>query len=141
MVGLVIVRSHTGQNVTTVSFASEVAHHPTTMWVSLDNSSYSSELIHGCGQFTFVVLHVGQAGLAWQCGLTSGRQDDKCRHLDLLPYTDAFWFQSDALTNTACRVRQAVDLGSHTVFVADLVGGEMNTRRLHRRHLLVSDLF
>jgi flavin reductase (DIM6/NTAB) family NADH-FMN oxidoreductase RutF len=139
MVGLLAVRTPSLANVMTVSFVSEVAHHPTTLWVSIDRSTYTHELLRSVGQFSLAMLHDGQADVAWACGTVSGRERDKCSSLGLEPRTD-FLFLPTALTNTACRTRATVDLGTHTLFIADLLSGEVNSHLQGRRNLLLSDL-
>lgn len=139
MVGLVVVRSPSAANVMTVSFMSEVAHHPTTLWVSVDRTAYTHHLLRDVGLFTLALLHDGQSEVAWACGTVSGRDRDKCAPLGLEPRGD-FLFLSAALTNTACRTRTTLDLGSHTLFIADIVSGELNSKLQHRRNLLLSDL-
>ncbi len=139
MVGLIIVRTASEANVMTVSAMSEVAHHPTSLWVSIDRTTYTHQLLCQRGLFTLTLLHDGQADLAWSCGTVSGRDRDKCAALILSERAD-YLFLPEALTNTACRVRMTVDLGSHTMFIADMLSGEVNSRMQHRRNLLLSDL-
>ncbi|MGH9881985.1 MAG: flavin reductase [Pyrinomonadaceae bacterium] len=45
-----------------------------------------------------------------------------------------------ALASTSCRVRQSVDLDDHTLFVADIIEADLESRTSHLRHLLLSDL-
>lgn len=139
LVGLIIVRTASAANVMTVSAVSEVAHHPTSLWVSIERTTYTHELLSQRGLFTLALLHDGQADLAWTCGTVSGRERDKCATLTLAGRADHL-FLPEALTNTACRIRTTVDLGSHTMFIADLLSGEVNSRMQHRRNLLLSDL-
>ena len=139
MVGLVIVRLASTVNVMTVSAVSEVAHHPTSLWISIDRKTYTHELLCKGEVFTLALLHDGQADLAWACGTVSGRDRDKCAMLALSAHADCL-FLPEALTNTACRIRTTVDLGTHTLFIADLLAGEVNSRQQHRRNLLLSDL-
>jgi len=139
MVGLIIVRSMSASNVMTISAVSEVAHHPTTLWVSVDRTTYTHQLLCQASLFTLALLHDGQADLAWACGTVSGRDRDKCATLTLAARGDCL-FLPEALTNTACRIRTTVELGTHTVFIADLVCGEVNSHLQHRRNLLLSDL-
>ncbi len=139
-VGLVLVKSQNRANAMTVSFFSEVAHHPTTLWVSIAQNSCTHELIEEGGQFSLIVLQKAQKEIAWLCGSVSGKNQDKCARLDLYESSAGFLYLKDALACVACRVRSARRLGDHTVFIADIVGGELETRKATMRHLLVSDL-
>jgi flavin reductase (DIM6/NTAB) family NADH-FMN oxidoreductase RutF len=124
----------------TVSFFSEAAHHPTSMWVSISRQSLTYSLVQEAGQFSFILLHQRQAPTALACGTQSGRDHDKCSALDLYHYREGFLFLRNALTSTACRVRSASDLGDYTLFIADLLGGHVETRNAFARQLLLSDL-
>ena len=139
-VGLVVVKTAAHRNAMTISFFSEVAHHPTSMWVSIARSSWTHALLEEAGQFSFILLHQGQAEIARFCGTVSGRERDKCAGLDLYESDGGFLFLRDALTSTACRVTRAVPVGDHTLFIANMLAGDVETRHLLARQLLQSDL-
>jgi len=144
IVGLVLVKAGDKTNAMTVSFFSEVAHHPTSLWVSIDKSSYTHSLIEASGRFTLAVLNQTQGDIALACGSTSGRDQDKCAALSsypgLYPGRDGYVFLNGALASTACSVRQSVDIGDHTLFIADILHSDMESRKSHLRQLLLSDL-
>jgi flavin reductase (DIM6/NTAB) family NADH-FMN oxidoreductase RutF len=127
-------------NAMTVSFFSEVAHHPTTLWVSIAKSSYTHELLEQTWRFSLIVLHRGQGEFARMCGTVSGRQQDKCAGLRLYRGADGQLYMEDSLASVSCKVRSAHPLGDHTLFIAEIVGGDFNTRKVHLRHLTVADL-
>jgi flavin reductase (DIM6/NTAB) family NADH-FMN oxidoreductase RutF len=139
-VGVVIVRAGARRNAMTVSFFSEVAHHPTSMWVSIETKCYTHELLRENGCFTFVTLHRHQGRIALACGMVSGRDFDKCANLDLYEASDGYLFLRGGMASTACRVRHELLLGSHTVFIADMLAGDWDTRAAGSRQLLLSDL-
>lgn len=139
-VGLVITQSGTVSNVMTVSFFSEVAHHPATLWVSIHEGSFTHQLIEESDRFSIAVLHDGQRDLALYCGSVSGRDTDKCGAVGLHAGPEGFLFPDDALTAVACRVRTRQKLNAHTLYIADLLAGELDTWRSIRRHLLTVDL-
>ena len=138
-VALLIVDAGTAVNAMTISFFSEGAHHPATVWVSVSPTTYTHELITQAGRFSLVVLHEAQWQIAMTCGTVSGRERDKGSALDLYRSPAAFPFLAGALASTACRVRQTMPLGEHTLFVADILEADVESRS-HRRHLLVGDL-
>jgi flavin reductase (DIM6/NTAB) family NADH-FMN oxidoreductase RutF len=139
-VGLVLVESQGRTNAMTLSLFSEVAHHPTTLWVSIAKSSYTHELVFEGGRFSLIVLHEKQKEIARRCGSVSGREVDKSRQLRTCRNPEGFLFLEDALASVACRVRSAHDVDDHTLFIADILGGQIETRRSTLRHLLLSDL-
>ena len=139
-VGLVLVASHGRTNAMTLSLFSEVAHHPTTLWVSIARSCYTHDLVLQEGRFSLIVLHEKQKEITRLCGSVSGRDVDKCRQLRTYRNPEGFLFLEDALVSVACRVRSAHDVDEHTLLIADILGGEIETRRSTLRHLLLSDL-
>lgn len=139
-VGLILVAVGQRSNVMTVSFFSEVAHHPTTLWVSIAASAYTHTLLNEIGEFTLAVLNRQQKDVAWACGTTSGRDRDKCARLDLYRTPRGFLYLHGALACSSCRVREWFPVGDHTVFIADILEGEQESNSSHLRHLLTSDL-
>ena len=140
-VGLVLAEAGGRANAMTVSFFSEVAHHPTTLWVSIATTSYTHELIQASGRFSLVVLHQKQREIAERCGgSVSGRDRDKCAGLKLYRSPDSFLYLSDALASISCEVRSARLVDNHTFFIANILSAESDSKSSLRRHLLTTDL-
>ena len=139
-VGLLIVKAGDRANAMTISCFSEAAHHPSTLWISVAKTAYSNALISETGKFSLAILNQNQKKIALDCGTISGRDHDKCASLDLYQSADGFLFLSRALASTACSVRQSIDVEDHTLFVADILSAELDSRSAHLRHLLLSDL-
>ena len=140
-VALIIASDGSRVNAMTVRFFSEVAHHPSSLWVSVERGSYTHELIEKTGAFTLATLHDGQAALALECGSASGRDHDKSLGDRLYKNASGHLFLRDAISSTACRVRQKIPMGGHTLLIADMLEGDFDSRHfVLRRHLLVSDL-
>jgi len=139
-VGLVLVEAGGARNAMTVSFFSEVAHHPTALWVAISPKTYTHSLIHECDRFTLAVLNQTQKALALACGSISGKDHDKCSSLNLYKSPGDFLFLRGALASTGCVVRERIHLSDHTIFVADIVESHLDSRSAHLRQLLLSDL-
>lgn len=140
VVGLLTVESGGVRNAMTVSCFSELAHHPTALWVSVANGSRTHELVTAGGTFSLSLLGADQGEVARTCGEVSGRERDKCAGLALYAPQPSFWFLRGALTCTACRVYDTIPVGDHTIFLGEILFGEFDSRRKFRRHLLVQDL-
>lgn len=138
-VGLILSESETRRNAMTISGFSEAAHHPATLWISVAKSAYSHALVRESGTFSLAILNVDQKDIALSCGTISGRQHDKCSSLDLYRNREGFLFLRRALASTACSVRQSIDMDDHTLFVADILSTDLDSRSAHLRHLLLSD--
>jgi len=139
-VGLMTVKVGERSNAMTVSFFSEVAHHPTSLWVSVAQSNYTHTLLEEIGRFSLIVLNQTQKEIALRCGSISGRDQDKCATMDLYAGPEGYLFLNGALASTACSVRQSVPIGEHTVFIADILQTDVESRKSHLRQLLLSDL-
>jgi flavin reductase (DIM6/NTAB) family NADH-FMN oxidoreductase RutF len=139
-VGILLTEAGDRRNAMTISFFSEVAHHPTTLWISVAQGGYSGELLDASGRFTLVVLHAGQRQLAWQCGTTSGRDGDKFSKLRTHRGPEDYLYLDDSLAGAACRVRSSRPAGEHILYIADIVGGESETRNSLKRTLITRDL-
>jgi flavin reductase (DIM6/NTAB) family NADH-FMN oxidoreductase RutF len=139
-VGLVLVRMGDRSNAMTVSCFSEAAHHPTTLWVSIQQATYTHSLLEKSGRFSLILLSNKQKDIAVACGSVSGRFRDKCADLNLYTTPSGFLFMKDVLASTACQVREAHSIGDHTLFLAEILEGEVDSRRSHLPHLLLSDL-
>ncbi len=138
-VALVIVQHDGRRNAMTASFFSEVSHHPTSLWVSIAKSSLTHEMLNAAKTFSLIVLHEKQGALAQMCGSVSGRNVDKCAALPLTAHGDHL-FLDGALASIACAVTGTLDAGDHTVFLANILAGEIETLNTMRRHLLTVDL-
>jgi len=138
-VGLILTQADSRKNAMTVSFFSEVAHHPTSLWISIDPRSYTYELIEQSGAFSLVLLHEKQTKPARMCGTVSGRDIDKFSLLKAHRSGD-FWYLDDLYASAACRVRSRHQVGDHVMFIADILEGEVETRNSNRRPLLTRDL-
>jgi flavin reductase (DIM6/NTAB) family NADH-FMN oxidoreductase RutF len=139
-VALVLVEAGSRRDAAAVSYFSELAHHPTTLWVSIARDSLTYELLESSQKFALAVLARDQREIALLCGQSSGRDTDKCAALNLYRHESAFWFLRGALACSACRVRQTIDVGDHRVYMADILSGVVDSRRAHMRQLLQGDL-
>lgn len=139
-VALILVESRGRTNAITISFFSEAAHQPASLWVSIAKSCYTHDLVSQEGRFSLIVLHEKQKEIAEWCSSTSGRDQDKCARLQTYRNPEGFLFLKDCLASVACRVRSVRDIGDHSLFIADVLGGEIETRRSILRHLLLCDL-
>jgi len=139
-VGLVVVRTAAGVNAMTVSLFSEVAHYPTSMWMAIAPETLTHAMLLEVRRFSFITLHAKQRELAVACGTVSGRVSNKCAGLGLYEHRDGFLFLRDALASTACTIERGVPEGDHTLFLCNLVSGDITGRRTAQRQLLLSDL-
>ena len=139
-IGLVLVETPAQRNAMTVSFFSEVAHHPTALWISISTHAFTHELLLKSKRFSLVVLNNRQGDIAKQCGTFSGRERDKCAGLNLTTSEGGFLILRGALASTGCEVSKTIEIDEHTLFIAHIIESHLDSRQAHRRQLLLSDL-
>jgi flavin reductase (DIM6/NTAB) family NADH-FMN oxidoreductase RutF len=138
-VALLIVETTSTRNAMTISCFSEVAHYPAAIWVSIEKSAYTHDLLSTAKRFSLAVLSRNQRALALKCAY-SGRTTDKCAALDLYRSPSGYLFLADAIACTGAEVIGTNDFKTHTLFVANIVEAILDSRSSHLRQLLISDL-
>lgn len=113
------------KDIVTVAWAGTVCTNPPMLSISLRPERYSYHLIRESGEFVVnLVTSRLQRACDW-CGVRSGRDYDKwaeCRltaapaaKLELAPAIE------ESPVNIACRVREVLELGSHHLFLANVL--------------------
>ena len=144
---LVTVADGDEKNVLTVAWTGILATVPPTTYVSVRPRRHSYRMLKNSREF---VLHLPPAALAKEvdfCGTYTGAKVDKferCR-FTLLPSDEvAAPTIAECPLALECRVKEILPMGSHDVFVAEIVSVSVDGRlmdkngklRLERAHLL-----
>lgn len=122
---MVSVRDAAGNdNIITVAWTGTVCTNPPMAYISVRPERYSYEMIKESGRF---VINLTTRDLAWAtdyCGVTSGRDVDKFAKCNLTKIEateiDAPMI-AESPVNIECKVREIKELGSHHMFLADVV--------------------
>lgn len=122
---LVTCRSKSGEdNVFTVAWTGTVCTNPPMAYISVRPSRYSYNMIKETGEFVINLTTEEIAKATDYCGVTSGRDVDKFQRCGLHK-EEADEVNVPMLVespvNIECRVREAHEYGSHTMFVADVI--------------------
>ena len=122
---LVTCRSKSGEdNVFTVAWTGTVCTNPPMAYISVRPSRYSYSMIKETGEFVINLTTEEMAKATDYCGVTSGRDVDKFQRCGLHK-EEADEVNVPMLVespvNIECRVREAHEYGSHTMFVADVI--------------------
>lgn len=122
---LVTCRSKSGEdNVFTVAWTGTVCTNPPVAYISVRPSRYSYNMIKETGEFVINLTTEEMAKATDYCGVTSGRDVDKFQRCGLHK-EEADEVNVPMLVespvNIECRVREAHEYGSHTMFVADVI--------------------
>ena len=112
-------------NIITVAWAGTVCTNPPMVSISVRPSRYSYDIIRETGEFVINLTTEKLTRACDYCGVVSGRDVDKFAKTGLTPMT-VEGVRAPAIAespvNIACRVKETRALGSHTMFIAEVVG-------------------
>lgn len=112
------------RNVFTVAWTGILCTQPPVTYISVRPERYSYELISKSGEFVINLATEELTKAVDICGVRSGRKMDKFAHLSLTcekasKVSAPILAQSPV--NIECKVREIVKLGTHDMFIADIV--------------------
>ncbi len=118
-------------NIITVAWAGTVCTNPPMVSISVRPSRYSYEIIKETGEFVINLVTEELVHACDWCGVRSGRDHDKFAqcHLDAVPGEQMKWAPliAQSPVNIECRVKQILPLGSHSMFLAEVVSVHADT--------------
>lgn len=128
------------RDLVTVAWAGTVNSEPPMVSVSLRKERYSHGLISASGEFVVNLVDEGMARATDFCGVCSGRDIDKAAELGLT-LTEAEGLEAaprvdGAPVSLACRVRQVLELGSHDMFIGEVVSVQVRKDLLDEKGAL-----
>ncbi len=111
-------------NVLTIAWTGTLCTQPPVTYISVRKERYSYGLIKESGEFVINLPTAELARAVDLCGVKSGRDIDKFA-LTGLTAGEAFEVKAPIIVqspvNLECRVREIVPLGTHDMFIADIV--------------------
>ena len=112
-------------NVLTIGWTGIVCTHPPMTYVSVRPQRYSYELIKNSGEFVINLTTASMCRETDLCGVKSGKDTDKFElcgfHAGASREVSAPLIE-ECPVNLECRVTEAKVLGTHTMFLAEIVG-------------------
>lgn len=112
-------------NIITVAWAGTVCTNPPIVSISVRPSRHSYHIIEETGEFVINLTTAELVKACDYCGVVSGRDVDKFAKTGLTPmpvehvHAPAI---AESPVNIACRVVESRPLGSHTMFLAEVLG-------------------
>ncbi len=111
-------------NIITIAWTGTICTEPAKTYISLRPERHSYKIIKETGEFV-INLTTQQLAFATDfCGVKSGRDIDKWKAIKLTPiaatHIKAPLIQQSPI-NIECKVSQIIPLGSHDMFIADVV--------------------
>jgi len=133
---LVSTRDAAGKdNIITISWAGVACSVPPMVTVSLRRSRHSYAAIQASKEFVVNIPTTKQVGLAEFCGSQSGKETDKFAALSLEKYPASVVnvpMIAVCPINLECQVKHVLPLGSHDLFVAEIV-------KVHAQHSVLRE--
>ncbi|MCH5337832.1 MAG: flavin reductase family protein [Acetatifactor sp.] len=124
-------------NIITIAWAGTVCTDPPMVSISVRPERYSYSILRESGEF---VINLTTRKLAYAtdyCGVKSGRDVDKFRELGLTP-AEASKVRAPMIgespVNLECRVSEVLDLGSHSMFLAEVVAVHAEEQYMDAQH-------
>jgi flavin reductase (DIM6/NTAB) family NADH-FMN oxidoreductase RutF len=121
-------------NIITLSWVGVVCSEPPMVGLAIRKNRYSFNIIKESGTF---VVNVPKGDLLKAtdfCGITSGKDTDKFKEAKLTPVectkTGAPLIQ-ECPVNLECELRNIFDLGSHSLFVGEIVATHVDSEYLN----------
>ena len=116
---------HNGvRNVFTVAWTGILCTQPPVTYISVRPERYSYELISESGEFVINLATEELTKAVDICGVKSGRKLDKFAHLGLTCEKASKVgapILAQSPVNIECKVREVVKIGTHDMFIADIV--------------------
>jgi flavin reductase (DIM6/NTAB) family NADH-FMN oxidoreductase RutF len=116
-------------NLITIAWAGNVCSDPPMLSISVRPGRYSHEIIRTTREFVVNVPSLKQARAVDWCGVVSGRDEDKFAGAGLTPAPALKVCPPIVLEcplNIECRVKESLELGTHTMFVAEVVAVQVS---------------
>ena len=115
----------TRPNIMTVAWAGTVNSEPPMVSVSIRKSRYSHKLISETGEFVVNLVSKSLCKPCDYCGVRSGADEDKFAKCGLTPVKaeglEYAYAIKEAPVSISCKVKSVTELGSHDMFIGEIV--------------------
>ena len=112
-------------NILTVAWTGTVCTDPAMTYISIRKERYSYDLIKASGFFTINLTTKALVKATDFCGVKSGRDFDKFKECGLTPvkgFHSSVPMIEESPVNIECQVTQVLELGTHDMFLAKVLG-------------------
>lgn len=112
-------------NMLTIAWTGTVCTNPPMCYISVRKERHSYDIIRRTGEFAINLTTEALARATDWCGVRSGRDNNKWEATGLTPMENEYISApiiAESPLSICCKVRQIIELGSHDMFLADVVG-------------------
>mgnify|MGYP000006432115 FL=1 len=111
-------------NIITVAWAGTICSDPAMVSISIRKERYSHDIIKESGEFVINLTTKKLCRATDYCGVKSGKDTNKFKDMHLTP-EKSVKINAPAIkespVNIECKVKDIVELGSHDMFIAEVV--------------------
>ena len=123
-------------NIITLAWAGTICTNPPMLSVSIRHERYSYKIIKETGEFVVNPTTKELAYATDYCGVKSGKDVDKFGKMRLTKLASEKINSvaiAESPVNIECKVRQIMELGSHSLFIADVVNVRVDSRYIDEK--------
>ena len=125
------------KNIVTVAWAGTICSSPPMVSISVRPERFSHHMIMETGEFVINLTTKELAFATDYCGVKSGRDIDKFKEMKLTAVPASVVkapMIGESPVNIECKVRQIMPLGSHDMFLADVVAVHADEKYMDENH-------
>lgn len=119
-------------NIVTVAWAGTICSDPVMVSISVRPERYSYDIIKETGEFVINLTTKELTKATDWCGVKSGRDVDKFKEMNLTAgkagHLEHAPIIAESPVNLECRVTEIRELGSHHMFLAEVVGVQVSEK-------------
>ena len=120
-------------NMLTVAWTGTICSEPVMAYVSIRPERHSYEIVKRTGEFVINLTTEALAEAPDRCGVRSGTNFDKFKECGLTPEKSAVVAApsiAESPISIECRVKQIIPLGSHDMFIGEVVNVAVDEKYL-----------
>ena len=123
-------------NIMTAAWAGVLCSDPAYVYVSIRPSRYSYPMIKETGEYVINLTTEALAAAADYCGVKSGKDTDKWKAMSLTEGKAAKVkapLINESPVNIECRVKEILPLGTHDVFIGEVLAVDADERYMDEK--------
>lgn len=116
-------------NIITIAWTGIMCNKPTMVYIGVQPIRYSHPIIKETGEFVINIPPARMVKTVDYCGVVSGRDVDKFKETGLTPVPGEYVgapLIKECPVNLECQVKDVLSLGTHDVFIAEVLAVHYN---------------
>lgn len=122
-------------NIITTAWCGTISSDPAMAYISVKPCRYSYDIIKETKEFVINLVTRDLTYATDYCGVKSGRDVDKFKDMKLTPLESKYISApgiEESPVNIECKVKQIIDLGSHHMFIAEVLGVTVDEKYMEK---------